>query len=394
MDRHAHFDILFTAKKFQEAAEQYTEAIFCKIPPEKKAVLYCNRSFASLKLEENQLALFDACEAIKLDTTNFKAHYRKGQAYVALRQMKMAVLAFKQVCKMQPQNKDAREKYEVTLKAHREQLLAQAIVHEEAKLVINVEDIPVEASYTGPRLNSIDDIDAAWVVSLMEHQRNRKVLHKKYATMIIQKATEIFEPLDTLVEINIDELEEITVCGDIHGQYYDLMNIFKINGNPSEENPYLFNGDFIDRGSFSVEVIMLMLAWKVCFPQHFFMSRGNHEAKQLNKMYGFEGEVKAKYDVKTYDLFSQLFCHLPLAHVINNKVMVCHGGLYSKDGVKLKDIAQTHRKREPGDEGIMVESLWSDPCDMNGRHPSKRGVGVMFGPDVAERFLNDNNLSK
>ena len=267
-------------------------------------------------------------------------------------------------------------------------------MHEEAKVVVDPESIFVEDSYTGPRLETIDDVTAEWVVSLMEHQRERKVLHKKYATMIIQKATEIFEPLDSLVEISIDELEEITVCGDIHGQYYDLMNIFKINGNPSEENPYLFNGDFIDRGSFSVEVIMLMLAWKVCFPQHFFMSRGNHEAKQLNKMYGFEGEVKAKYDVKTYDLFSQLFCHLPLCHVINRKVMVCHGGLFSKDGVKLRAIAEEHRKREPGDSGIMVECLWSDPCDLNGRHPSKRGVGVMFGPDVAQRFLDDNNLSK
>jgi len=124
------------------------------------------------------------------------------------------------------------------------------------------------------------------------------------------------------------------------------------------------------------------------------MSRGNHETKALNKMYGFEGEVKAKYDVKTYDIFSQLICHLPLCHVINHKVMVCHGGLYSKDGIKLSQIANVDRKREPGDEGIMVETLWSDPCDMNGRHPSKRGVGVMFGPDVAERFLTDNGLSK
>ena len=84
---------------------------------------------------------------------------------------------------------------------------------------------------------------------------------------------------------------------------------------------------------------------------------------------------------------------MPLAHCINRKVMVCHGGLYSKDNVKLRDIAQTHRKREPGDEGIMVETLWSDPCDMNGRHPSKRGVGVMFGPDIAKKFLDDNNLT-
>lgn len=114
----------------------------------------------------------------------------------------------------------------------------------------------------------------------------------------------MFEENASLVDIPLGELDEITVCGDIHGQYYDLMNIFKINGNPSEDNPYVFNGDFIDRGSFAVEVIMTLLAWKVCLPQHFFMSRGNHEAKQLNKMYGFEGEVRKKYDVKTYDLFS------------------------------------------------------------------------------------------
>lgn len=205
--------------------------------------------------------------------------------------------------------------------------------------------------------------------------------------MIINKATEIFEKDESLVTITIDDLEEITVCGDIHGQYFDLLNIFKLNGNPSHENPYLFNGDFIDRGSFSVEVVMTMLAWKVCLPQHFFMSRGNHEAKQLNKMYGFEGEVKHKYDIKVYDIFSQLFCFLPIGHVINKKVLCVHGGLFSKDGVTLADLRKYDRKRETPDEGIMCEALWSDPCDMNGRHPSKRGVGVMFGPDIAEKFL-------
>lgn len=97
--------------------------------------------------------------------------------------------------------------------------------------------------------------------------------------MIIAKATELFDQVETCVRIQVDDLEEITVCGDVHGQYYDLLNIFSINGNPSEENSYLFNGDFIDRGSFSVEVVLTMLAWKVCLPQHFFMSRGNHEAK-------------------------------------------------------------------------------------------------------------------
>lgn len=99
--------------------------------------------------------------------------------------MKQAVLSFKQVCKLQPQNRDAREKYEITLKAHKAQLLAQAIVHEEAKVVVDPESLFVEDSYTGPRLESIEDVTPEWVVSLMEHQRERKVLHKKYATMII-----------------------------------------------------------------------------------------------------------------------------------------------------------------------------------------------------------------
>lgn len=172
-----------------------------------------------------------------------------------------------------------------------------------------------------------------------------------------------------------------------------MLNIFSINGNPSETNPYLFNGDFIDRGSFSVEVIVTLLAWKALLPNHMFMARGNHESKNLNKMYGFEGEVKHKYDVKTYDLFSEVFCYLPLAHCINNKIFVTHGGLFSKDGIKIKDIEKVNRVREPPDEGIMCECLWSDPSDTDGRHPSKRGVAIQFGPDVAQRFIDDNDLS-
>ena len=125
--------------------------------------------------------------------------------------------------------------------------------------------------------------------------------------MIILKAKEIFENAKSMVDVTREPEEEITVCGDIHGQYYDLLNIFSLNGIPSKENPYLFNGDFIDRGSFSCEVIITLLAWKCCYPQHFFMSRGNHETKQLNKLYGFYGEVMHKYDSRTYELFNELF---------------------------------------------------------------------------------------
>lgn len=167
---------------------------------------------------------------------------------------------------MQPANKDAREKYEITQKEHRLQLLAQSIGYEEGKISIKVEDIFVEASYSGPRLTTVDDITPQWVHTVMDWQRDSKKLHKKFATMIITKATEIFEKEETLVHIGLDDLEEITVCGDVHGQYYDLLNIFKLNGIPSEENAYLFNGDFVDRGSWSVEIILTLLMWKICLP--------------------------------------------------------------------------------------------------------------------------------
>jgi serine/threonine-protein phosphatase 5 len=185
---------------------------------------------------------------------------------VALRQLKQAVDSFLTVCKMQPKNADARAKYELTKKEHRLLLLAAAVVNDEKRASLDFKDIHVESSYSGPKLDSTDDITPKWVETLMEWQKDGKILHKKYAVMIINKATELFEKDESLVSITIDDLEEITVCGDIHGQYFDMLNIFKLNGNPSHENPYLFNGDFIDRGSFSVEVVMTMLAWKVCLP--------------------------------------------------------------------------------------------------------------------------------
>ena len=93
------------------------------------------------------------------------------------------------------------------------------IYFEEKRIEVDLDAIDVEASYAGPKLESVDDLNAAWVVSLMEWQKDRKVLHKKYALMILKKATEIFDSVDTLVNVHLEDLEEITVCGDVHGQY-------------------------------------------------------------------------------------------------------------------------------------------------------------------------------
>jgi serine/threonine-protein phosphatase 5 len=113
---------------------------------------------------------------------------------------------------------------------------------------------------------------------------------------------------------------------------------------------------------------------------------GNHESVTMNQMYGFEGEVKAKYTEQMSHLFTEVYNWLPLCHCLNGRVLVMHGGLFSRDGVKLEELRNIERNRQPPEEGLMCELLWSDPQPQDGRAPSKRGVGVQFGPDVTHKY--------
>ncbi|PHJ17503.1 serine threonine protein phosphatase [Cystoisospora suis] len=210
--------------------------------------------------------------------------------------------------------------------------------------------------------------------------------------MLVLDIIALLKQLETLEYIHLDENEKITICGDVHGQYYDLCHIFDMNGMPSRENPYLFNGDFVDRGSFSVECILLLFAAKLVFPNHFHLTRGNHETFEMNKLYGFRGEMIHKYDERLYNLFCEAFRLLPLAFVLNKAVFVVHGGLLSRDNVSLDEINQIDRDREPPDGGLMTDLLWSDPSPFLGRSPSKRGIACQFGADVTEAFLKFNSL--
>lgn len=112
----------------------------------------------------------------------------------------------------------------------------------------------------------------------------------------------------------------------------------------------------------------------------------------MNQMYGFEGEVKSKYSQQMFNIFTEIFNLLPLSHLINSKVLVMHGGLFSKDEVTLEDIRSVDRNRQPPEDGIMCDLMWSDPQYLEGRSQSKRGVGIQFGPDVTRRFLEKNKL--
>ncbi|WJX37816.1 Serine/threonine-protein phosphatase 5, variant 2 [Trifolium repens] len=254
-----------------------------------------------------------------------------------------------------------------------------------------LQDLDVEPQYSGARIEG-DVITLDFVKKMMEDFKKQKCLHKRYAFQIVLQTKEMLQALPSLVDITVPQGKHFTVCGDVHGQFYDLLNIFELNGLPSEENPYLFNGDFVDRGSFSLEVILTLFAFKCMSPSAIYLARGNHESKSMNKIYGFEGEVRSKLNETFVELFAEVFCCLPLAHVINEKVFIVHGGLFSVDGVKLSEIRSINRFCEPPEEGLMCELLWSDPQPLPGRGPSKRGVGLSFGGDVTKRFLKDNNL--
>jgi serine/threonine-protein phosphatase 5 len=237
----------------------------------------------------------------------------------------------------------------------------------------------------------------------IQHFKSEKLIPKRYVARLLIASKRHFESLASLMEISIpaqspqhldsDTPPRVTVCGDTHGQFYDVLNIFALNGFPAPTNPYLFNGDFVDRGSFSVEVILTYLLFKLAAPDCIYLIRGNHETKNMNKIYGFEGEVKAKYDDKIFELFLEVFCHLPLAATIENKVFVTHGGLPVREGVTLDEIRSIPRGCEPSDTGLMSDLLWSDPQPFPGKSPSKRGIGFAFGPDITEAFLHHNNLS-
>mmetsp|Transcript_23872 Transcript_23872/g.40840 ORF Transcript_23872/g.40840 Transcript_23872/m.40840 type:complete len:531 (-) Transcript_23872:163-1755(-) len=406
------------AGHYAEAVHHYSAAL-SHLPD--NAILLSNRALAYIKLENYGLAIQDATHAIQSDASYPKGYYRRGTAEFALGRAKAARKDFRNVCKLRPKDRDARAKLSACDKAVREAAFAAAILSEESVPLsdtFRAESISVEKGYDGPHpagdlLDANDpSVEAAlfepgclpreFVLKAIEHFTNQKVIHKRYVAHLLISAKHYYEKLPSLLEIPIpangpDEndptiLPRLTVCGDTHGQYYDVMNIFELNGLPSANNPYLFNGDFVDRGSFSVEVILTFLLFKLSDPTCIHLHRGNHETRNMNKIYGFEGEVKAKYDDKIFDLFLEVFSHMPLASVVNNKVFVTHGGLPTEPGVTLSDIQKIPRGCEPPPSGLMSDLLWADPQPFPGKSPSKRGVGYSFGPDITESFLKTNDL--
>lgn len=380
-------------KDYENAVRLYTDALGVD---GNSAIYYANRSFAYLRQEAFGYALNDAVQAIKCNPAYLKGYYRRAGAHMALGKFKLALQDLEFVAKRCPNDKDAQMKYSeckkiVTKMAFERAIAVDKVEKSLMEMCRDLESATIEADYEGPKLED-GKVTLDFMKHLMEWYKSEKKLHKNFAYRILCDVEALFKKQPSLVDITVPADCKFTVCGDIHGQFYDLLNIFEINGLPSETNPYLFNGDFVDRGSFSVECIFTLFGFKLLYPNHFFLSRGNHESVNMNQMYGFTGEVVAKYSQTMSEMFTIVYNWLPLCHCINQKILVMHGGLFSKDGVALDDLRTIDRNRQPPEEGLMCELLWSDPQPQNGRSPSKRGVGIQFGPDVTKAFLEHNKL--
>ena len=203
---------------------------------------------------------------------------------------------------------------------------------------------------------------------------------------ICEKTKELLMKESNVVQIQAP----VTVVGDIHGQFYDLIEIFRIGGYSPDTN-YLFLGDYVDRGLFSVETISLLTCLKLRYPTRVYLIRGNHESRSVTQSYGFYTECDRKYgSPNVWQLFTSMFDFLTLSVVIENEIFCVHGGLspsiHSLDQIRIID-----RFREIPHEGPMADLVWSDPDpDKDEFMMSPRGAGYTFGLQIVKKFLQIN----
>jgi serine/threonine-protein phosphatase with EF-hand domain len=229
---------------------------------------------------------------------------------------------------------------------------------------------------------------------------------------ILRQAYKFLKLEANIKRLSVSSGEKLAVIGDLHGQVKDLFFILDENGLPSTTNKYIFNGDFVDRGTSGVEVLVLLMCLYCAYPGCVNLNRGNHEDYAVCCVYGFQAECTAKYDDIYFGMFCELFNYLPVCSIVNDDILIIHGGLFHDPEVLLADIEAIDRRdykvaTDAHDEDeedpsvtrseylqrLLRDALWSDPHTENSVIPNTRGSGVLFGPDHCRRFLDNNNLS-
>ncbi|XP_027342035.1 serine/threonine-protein phosphatase 7-like isoform X2 [Abrus precatorius] len=273
-----------------------------------------------------------------------------------------------------------------------------------------------------------DCVTIEWVQDMMFmlEQVSRKMLPSGFChvvpTMLVEKLTDaacsILCKEPNCVEVNcLGEDSRVIVVGGIHGQFHDLMFLMKHAGVPSENQIYVFNGNYVDNGAWGIEVLLVLLAWKVLMPHRVYLLRGNHESRYCTARYGFKKEVSTKYGDQgedVYNKFLECFKELPLASVIANCVYITHGGLFrsiyatpshkskwkktqNMDLGSLTELSEVKRtyvdSPYEGPNILLSDVVWSKPSDMDGlRDNSGQKFGLWWGPDCTEAFLKQHNL--
>uniref|UniRef100_A0A8I3WD32 Serine/threonine-protein phosphatase n=1 Tax=Callithrix jacchus TaxID=9483 RepID=A0A8I3WD32_CALJA len=234
-------------------------------------------------------------------------------------------------------------------------------------------DLDVPDSYQGPRLQfplTCADIDL-----LLEAFKGKQILHAHYVLEVLFETMKLLKQMPNFTQVQTSPSKEITVCGDLHGNLDDLFLIFYKNGLPSGSNPYVFNGDFVDRGRNSIEVLMILCVSFLVYPNDLHLNRGNHEDYMMNLRYGFTKEILHKYKIhgkKILQTLEEFYTWLPIGTIIDNEILVVHGGIS-----ETTDLNLLHRV-----ERNKMKSVLMPPREINKDHSSdsKHGnVGVTIG---------------
>lgn len=244
----------------------------------------------------------------------------------------------------------------------------------------------------GIQLN-IDDVLDKLLFVRKRHPAGQHVhLDADQVQHLCASARDIFLEQPMLLELEAP----LKLCGDVHGQYHDLLRVFDHAGFPPHAN-YLFLGDYVDRGKRSLETICLLFAYKIKYPENFFLLRGNHESPSICRIYGFYDECNRRYSIKLWKTFCDVFNCLPVSALVADKVICMHGGLSPemiREGVDVRtQIHSIDRPVDIPDSGLLCDLLWSDPVEVSGFAANRdRGVSVAFGTDVVKAFLQKEDM--